>query len=63
MGNAYYFYSERDRTTTLDRLFLDTIDIPATHYVIYADLCTLTEEELNVLNITFKRIPRDITRL
>ena len=63
VGNAYYFYYERDRTTTLDRLFLDTIDIPATHYVIYADLCTLTEEELNALNITFKKIPRDITRL
>ena len=63
VGNAYYFYYEKDRSTTLDRAFLDTIDIPAAHYVIYADLCTLTEEELNALNITFKKIPRDITRL
>ena len=63
VGNAYYFYYERDRATMLDRSFLDTIDIPATHYVIYADLCTLTEDELNALNITFKKIPRDITRL
>ncbi|MBR0341916.1 MAG: site-specific DNA-methyltransferase [Oscillospiraceae bacterium] len=63
VGNAYYFYYEKDRFTTLDRAFLDTIDIPAAHYVIYADLCTLTEEELNALNITFKKIPRDITRL
>lgn len=63
VGNAYYFYYEKDRFTTLDRTFLDTIDIPASHYVIYADLCTLTEDELNALNITFKKIPRDITRL
>ena len=63
VGNAYYFYYEKDRSTTLDRAFLDTIGIPAAHYVIYADLCTLTEEELNALNITFKKIPRDITRL
>ena len=63
VGNAYYFYYERDRATTLDSTFLNTIDIKAEHYVIYADLCVLTEDELNRTHITFKKIPRDITRL
>lgn len=63
VGNAYYFYYERDRATTLNREFLHTIKTPADHYVIYADLCVFTEEELERYRITFKKIPRDITRL
>ena len=62
-GNAWYFYYERDRITVLNRDFLNGIRTRAQHYVIYADLCTLTEAELNALNITFKKIPRDISRL
>jgi adenine-specific DNA-methyltransferase len=31
-------------------------------YVIYADKCTLTPEIMRKYGITFKRIPRDITR-
>ena len=63
VGNAYYFYYERDRATTLNREFLHTIKTPADHYVIYADLCVFTEEELERYRITFKKIPRDITKL
>lgn len=63
VGNAYYFYYERDRATTLNREFLHTIKTSADHYVIYADLCVFTEEELERYRITFKKIPRDITRL
>ena len=63
VGNAYYFYYERDRITILNHTFLDTIQTPASHYVIYADQCTLSEEELALLHITFKKIPRDISRL
>lgn len=63
VGNAYYFYYERDKVTILNREYLDTIQTPASHYVIYADQCTLTEEELASLHITFKKIPRDISRL
>lgn len=63
VGNAYYFYYERDRATTLNREFLHTIKTPADHYVIYADQCVFTEEELERYRITFKKIPRDITKL
>ena len=63
VGNAYYFFYERDRVTTLDQDFLNSIHVRAEHYVIYADLCVLTEDELNACHITFKKIPRDITKL
>ena len=32
-------------------------------YIIYADRCTLSEQELQQLGITFKKIPRDIVRV
>lgn len=63
VGNAYYFYYERDRITTLSREFLHSIKTKAEAYVIYADLCTLSDNELERYGITFKKIPRDITRL
>ena len=43
--------------------FLETIKTKAQGYVIYADRCILTDEELEKYHITFKKIPRDITRL
>ena len=63
VNNAYYFYYEREAVTTLNREFLHTIQTRADAYVIYADLCTLSEEELERYHITFKKIPRDITKL
>ena len=63
VNNAYYFYYEREAVTTLNREFLHTIKTKADAYVIYADLCTLSEEELERYHITFKKIPRDITKL
>ena len=63
VNNAYYFYYERDAITTLNRDFLHTVKTKADAYVIYADLCMLSEEELQKYHITFKKIPRDITRL
>ena len=63
VNNAYYFYYERDAVTTLNREFLHTIKTRADAYVIYADLCMLSEEELERYHITFKKIPRDITKL
>ena len=32
-------------------------------YIIYADRCILTEEEMMRMNIRFKKIPRDIKRV
>ena len=63
VNNAYYFYYERETVTTLNREFLHTIKTKADAYVIYADLCMLSEEELERYHITFKKIPRDITKL
>lgn len=62
-GNAYYFYYQKESLTTLDRDFLHTVKTKSTGYVIYADLCTLSDRELEQYHITFKKIPRDISRL
>ena len=63
VNSAYYFYYERQAVTTLNREFLHTVKTKAGAYVIYADLCTLSDTELEKYHITFKKIPRDITRL
>lgn len=62
---SYVFIFEPDRATVLDRLALSQIpgECGAGSYVIYADTCVLSDDELRALNITFKKIPRDITRL
>jgi len=63
IGSAYYFYYEKQTVTTLNREFLHTVKTEADAYVIYADLCTLSEAELEKYHITFKKIPRAITKL
>ena len=63
LETAYYFYYDKDAATTLDHAFLTTVKTKAESYVIYADRCILSEEELERYHITFKKIPRDITRL
>ena len=63
VNSAYYFYYEREAVTTLNRKFLHTVKTQADAYVIYADLCTLSDAELEKHHITFKKIPRDITKL
>lgn len=59
---SYYFYYEKDQTCVLDFKFLSTIDIKTSHFVIYADACTICEEDLEKYHITFKKTPRDITK-
>ncbi len=63
MGTAYYFNYARDKATTLNREFLHTVKTKAEGYVIYADKCTLSQQELEKWHITFKKIPRDISKL
>ena len=63
VNSAYYFYYERESVTTLNREFLHTVKTRADAYVIYADLCMLSDAELDKHHITFKKIPRDISRL
>lgn len=62
---SYVFIFEPDRPTVLDRLALSQIpgECGAGSYVVYADTCVLSDDELRTLDITFKKIPRDITRL
>jgi adenine-specific DNA-methyltransferase len=62
-NSAYYFYYERAEVTTLDAAFLRKIKTKADGYLIYADLCTLSEKAMQKYNITFKKIPRDIGRV
>lgn len=60
---AYYFNYELDRVTTLNRSFLRTIKTQAQGYLVYADVNTLSTEEMEKYRITFKKIPRDIANL
>jgi len=62
-GIGYYFYYEPETATTLDYSFLATIKDKQDGYVIYADMCTISDDELAEFGITFKKIPRDIARL
>lgn len=60
---GYYFYYEPEQISTLNYDFLATIPEKADATIIYADRCALSDAELLKLNITFKKIPRDIVRL
>lgn len=62
-GTAYYFHYARGQVTTLNVAYLSTFRERAAHYVIYADLCALSDEQLVHDGITFKKIPRDIATL
>lgn len=59
----YYFFYKDNEATELNYDFLSTITSKNESVVIYADLCTLSENELLKYNIVFKKIPRDITRV
>lgn len=63
--NNYYFYYIKGEETCLDWDFLNTFtqNDKAEMYIIYADRCVLTEQEMTKFNIVFKKIPRDIKRV
>ena len=60
---GYYFYYEPQRVTVLDYAFLSPITEKADGTVIYADRCSISEDKLAKMGVTFKKIPRDISRL
>lgn len=62
-GAAYYFYYKKGEATVLSYDFLATVKTEAESYVMYADSCLLSAEELSKYHIIFKKIPRDIARL
>ncbi|MBR8536638.1 site-specific DNA-methyltransferase [Carboxylicivirga sediminis] len=61
-SSAFYFYYYKDKLTTLDDSFLRTLKTKEEQYVIYADNCVLDHSLMQKYHITFKKIPRDITR-
>ena len=61
-GVGYFFYYEPQKVTTLSYDTLSIVPKKAEHYVIYADVCSISKEQLAQMNITFKKIPRDINR-
>lgn len=61
-GTGYFFYYEQNEITTLSHETLKIVPKKADHYVIYADICTISKELLAKMNITFKKIPRDISK-
>lgn len=63
--NNYYFFYIKGAETCLDWDFLNTFTERdrAEMYIIYADRCVLTPEEMLKHNIVFKKIPRDIKRV
>ena len=61
-GTGYFFYYKPKELTTLSPETLNIVPVKADHYVIYADICTISAEQLAKMNITFKKIPRDINR-
>lgn len=62
-GIAYYLFYSVDSISCLNHALLTKIKTKADSYVIYADTCQLSRQELDRYNITFKKIPRDITKL
>ncbi len=62
-STGYYFYYEPQRVTVLDYAFLSIITEKADGTVIYADRCSISEDKLAKMGVTFKKIPRDISRL
>lgn len=57
---GYYFFYNKDKTTTLSLDTLSIVTEKAESYIIYADLCNLSESYMTKHNIVFKKIPRDI---
>lgn len=59
----YYFYYKPQKITILDYDFLSGLTQRQGETVIYADRCSINSGKLKELGITFKKIPRDISRL
>lgn len=59
---GYWFYYKKNEVTSLDYEFLRTMKTKSEQYIIYADVCLLSEEFCKEKNIIFKKIPRDIQK-
>ncbi|MBQ9620092.1 MAG: site-specific DNA-methyltransferase, partial [Neisseriaceae bacterium] len=66
-NTALVFFYVENQVTTLDLLFLQSLSAKGLpekpeQWVIYADKCALSDEQLKQYHIVFKRIPRDISK-
>lgn len=66
-NTAFVFFYVENQVTTLDLLFLQSLSAKGLpekpeQWVIYADKCALSDEQLKQYHIVFKRIPRDISK-
>ena len=52
---GYYFYYEKERLTTLNHEFFCTMEEQADGYIIYADLCTIPDNELKKITLLLKK--------
>ena len=59
----YYFYYEPQEIMVLDYKFLSSLSQRQGETIIYADRCSISPDKLKAMGITFKKIPRDISRL
>lgn len=62
-NTGYYFYYQPNEVTTLDDAYLTNVTDLCEQYVMYADVCLLSERTMLQHNIIFKKIPRDISKL
>ncbi len=56
----YYLYYKQGEETTFEPDTLNIIQRKADSYIVYADTCLFSKDELIRMNIMFKKIPRDI---
>ncbi|MCW3085995.1 MAG: putative type modification methyltransferase [Bacteroidetes bacterium] len=62
-NTGYYFLYNKEEATSLDYSALAKhVKTKAEYYIVYADKCLLPESFMQLNNIEFKKIPRDITR-
>jgi adenine-specific DNA-methyltransferase len=62
-NTGIYFYYEPQQITVLDDAYLVHVTTPCEQYIMYADVCLLSDKTLRKHNIIFKKIPRDISKL
>lgn len=59
-GQAIYLFHDEEGGEVFNRSTLCRMKHRADNYVVYADACTFSEEELDRMNIVFRKIPRDV---
>lgn len=64
-NTAYHLLYEQDKPTNLNRAYLSSLtrEERSRSLVIFADTCSLSESDMVTARVTFKKIPRDISRL